>query len=1081
MTTRDRARTTFWRRRAKAPMAAVSRFLVALGLGVAAGAARALENYATPYTFTTLAGTTSVGSKDGTGAGARFEGPSGVAVDADGNVYVADSGNQTIRKITGAGVVTTLAGTPAHEGATDGTGSAAEFNMDDSPAEIAVDAAGNLYLADSDSSTIRRITGAGVVTTLAGMAGIYDAVDGTGGSARFAYPTGVAVDAAGNVYVADTGNDTIRKITSGGVVTTLAGRAGDPGASDGTGSSARFNGPTSVVVDAEGTIYVADSSNATIRKITSAGVVSTLAGLAGASGATDGAGASARFSNPRGVAVDGAGNVYVADSGNNTIRKITSGGVVTTLAGLAGNAGAADGTGASARFDAPDSVAVDSAGNIYVADYNNCTIRKITSAGVVTTLAGTAINTGSTDGVGSDARFDLPEGVAAGDGAVYVADTGNHTIRKITSGGAVSTLAGSPGDAGASDGTGPAARFDAPGGLAVSAPGDVYVADTGNDTIRRITSAGVVTTFAGAAGLAGSADGSGAAARFNAPMGIAMGPDGILYVADTGNHTIRKITSGGVVSTLAGLAGNSGSADGAGTAARFNGPQAVAVDGAGNVYVADTRNNVIRKITSAGVVTTWAGAPGVFNGGWADGTGSAAKFWYPAGVAADAAGNVYVSDGANELIRRISNGGVVTTLAGKDEYRGATDGDGIEARFNDPVGIAVDAAGAIYVADTSSSTIRKGVVSASLVPQFTTQPAGQAAVPGTDVTLAVAASGDPAPIFQWQRNGSDIAGATGPMLQLADLRPGDAGLYQAVATIGGSATSAAAIVGLTTTGAVIGSGIVLGADILHPNGNRFDQVLLTGAAEAIANQGGRITRTSFIDLNDDIVQVEFSGPGTLAVVLDDAAGPAQPLNYNQAVDYMKGHAGIVITGANGSTNVSVFTVGRATAFDPSGGYNILLAPGGTNDPAHNGSPLFQGHEATLYDGVADIAFIAVASSDGNFGGIRTANARYFAVRGLTGIYAPGVVFHGPVFIGNIEAFDAATPVIVTGGVTDARITGGDLAQDNGRPVAVSGLTTLRFTAGSDSHGKLYSARANQAVLEQDGVNVTSEIVVNPTP
>ena len=316
-------------------------------------------------------------------------------------------------------------------------------------------------------------------------------------TAPFNGPTGVAVDAAGNVYVADNGNETIRKIAPTGVVSPFAGLTGSPGSTDGAGSSARFNSPFGIAVDAAGNVYVADRGNHTIRKITPAGVVSTLAGLAGSAGSTDGAGNTARFSNPSAVAVDAAGTVYVADTGNQTIREITAAGVVSTLAGLAGNQGSADGTGNAARFNNPFGVAVDAAGNVYVGDTFNQTIRKITAAGVVSTLAGLANSRGIADGTGNVARFDQPGGVAVdATGNVYVADAGNSTIRTITPAGVVSTLAGSAGNAGNVDGTGAAARFNAPIDVTVDAAGNVYVADSSNQSIRLITPAGVVTTFA---------------------------------------------------------------------------------------------------------------------------------------------------------------------------------------------------------------------------------------------------------------------------------------------------------------------------------------------------------------------------------------------------------------------------------------------------------------------------------------------------------------------------------------------------------------------------------------------------------
>ena len=555
---------------------------------------------------------------------------------------------------------TNFVGMPGGLGSVDGTGSSARFS---NPYGVAVDSAGNVYVADTENHTIRKVTPAGLVTTLAGSAGQFGSADGTGSAARFYVPDSVAVDSTGNVYVADSWNSTIRKVTPAGEVTTLAGSAGQVGSADGTGSAARFDYPSGVAVDNEGNVYAADYYNSTIRKVTAGGVVTTLAGSAGQWGSADGIGSAARFDRPEGVAVDSAGNVYVADMPNCTIRKVTAAGLVTTLAGSPGQRGSADGAGSAARFYFPAGVAVDSDGNVYVADYYNSTIRKVTAGGVVTTLAGSAEQYGSADGTGRAARFYYPSGVAVDStGNVYVADSlcfakphvnidrGNSTIRKVTPAGVVTTLAGSAGQYGSADGTGSAARFNNPNGVAVDSAGNVYVADIFNATIRKVTPAGAVTTLAGSAGQVGSADGIGSAARFYQPTNVAVDSAGNVYVADMASSTIRKVAPTGVVTTLAGSAGQRGSADGAGSEARFNNPNGVAVDSAGNVYVADMANCTIRKVTPAGVVTTIGGIPGIIDG--ADGLGSAAGFAYPSDIAVDMAGNLYVTDSVNNRITK---------------------------------------------------------------------------------------------------------------------------------------------------------------------------------------------------------------------------------------------------------------------------------------------------------------------------------------------------------------------------------------------------------------------------------------------
>lgn len=332
-------------------------------------------------------------------------------------------------------------------------------------------------------------------------------------------------------------------------------------------------------------------------------------GQPGVSGSADGTGSVARFAYPYGVAIDSAGNLYVADQWNNRICKVTGVGVVTTLAGAA-NSGSADGTGTAARFSYPSGVAVDSVGNVYVADSNNNTIRKVTPAGVVTTLAGSAGNPGISDGVGNVARFNHPNGVGVDNaGNVYVADTENFAIRKVTAAGAVTTLAGSPGNPGLVDGTGYAARFLKPSSLAVDNAGNLYVAELGeairsSHRIRKVTATGVVTTLAGSPDWGGIADGTGSAARFAYPEGVAVDGAGNVYVADSNNNTIRKVTPAGVVTTIGGSPLTPGSVGGTGSAARFNGPYGVTVDTAGNLYVADQWNNRISKATPSGSLSS---------------------------------------------------------------------------------------------------------------------------------------------------------------------------------------------------------------------------------------------------------------------------------------------------------------------------------------------------------------------------------------------------------------------------------------------------------------------------------------------
>jgi sugar lactone lactonase YvrE len=618
------------------------------------------------YVFSHFAGSTGGGGMaDGAGSAARFDNPTGVAVDSAGNVFVADVNNHTIRKATPSGVVTTIAGYPGEAGDDDGQGALARFNH---PNGIYLHTDGSLYVATDRG--IRRVSPSGRVTTISPY----------GANA-------LIVDTQDNIYSVQWHSDSIQKTTPDGVITYIGGVAGS---ADGAADVAQFSSPSGIAIDHSGTIYVADSNNCTIRKITRAGIVSTFAGTAGQSGGTDGKGAAARFTNPSGIVVDSAGNIYVSD-GNCTIRKITPDGDVTTFAGSGGSWGSVDGVGGAARFFVPAGLAVDGADNVYIADPRNCVIRKMTPAAAVSTFVGRAPEEGFADGDGAAARFNFPGRVALDTaGNLYVADSLNRIIRKITPAGAVSTLAGAPGQSGSVDGVGAAARFKQPYGIAVTSTGLIYVTDTSDYTVRRITSTGEVTTLAGSSGSpAPYSDGQGAAAHFYAPDGVAVDTTGNVYVADRGHHTIRKITPGGLVTTLAGDSTQPpGTVDGTGAAARFDQPTGIAIDTSGTIYVCELQGS-LRKVTSAGVVSTIA--PG---GGDA--------------IAVDGGGNLFVS--GHGIVQRYTAAGESLTVGGWPTAigYGSADGTGLEARFSLIEGLAVDSGGNLYLGDTLNNAIRKG-------------------------------------------------------------------------------------------------------------------------------------------------------------------------------------------------------------------------------------------------------------------------------------------------------------------------------------------------------------------------------------
>ena len=653
--------------------------------------------------ITLLAGTTGdSAATNGPVASARFEAPQGIAVDRFGNIFISDG--HAIRKLSAAGQVTTLAGRVDEWGSTDGAGGVARFN---NPQGLAVSAAGNVYVADRDNQTIRKITPAGFVSTLAGSADSTGSSDGIGTAARFFRPSAVAVDASGNVFVADTRNFTLRKISPAGVVTTIAGRApsivdSEPGYADGPARAARFGFIEGIAVDSAGNVYVADNSSHVIRKLNTRGVVSTVAGQAYAMGSVDDSGARARFFYPSGIAVDATGTLYVADSHARIVRRVSPSGLVTTLAGLADHQEVIDGRGSDARFNSLHALALDQRGNVLVTDFVDLprssnggyyqapgpsgVIRRIDTSENVTTIAGRGTAPeGSNDGAANVARFEEATGIAASKaGALYVTDMKAGTIRRISLAGEVTTLAGKDDVHGHRDGPAVDARFNQPTGIAVDDAGAIYVTDPVASVVRRIGTDGVVTTWAGSPGIRGAADGIGAAARFHTPWGIAVDKHGNVFVSDEWEDVIRMITPAGQVTTLAGRAGQHGSADGPGNMARFDVPGGLTLDPSGNLYVCDYGNRAIRKITPQGLVSTVAERAGLR--GILDRIGHGARFDNPTAIAVDDLGNLYVADAYT--VRRVTPAGVVTTIAGVPDQPGLKLGP-TPGRLNSVGGLAL--------------------------------------------------------------------------------------------------------------------------------------------------------------------------------------------------------------------------------------------------------------------------------------------------------------------------------------------------------------------------------------------------------
>lgn len=722
----------------------------------------------------TVAGTGNFGLKDGDGLDeARFSFPSGVAVGPDDSVYVSDTLNHSIRKLTRPTLpglqwtVSTVAGVGA-PGFMDGAGTAAMFNH---PHGLEVDGSGNIFVADSNNHRIRKITPLNVVSTYAGTGGMgaLDHVQRL--SAQFKFPFGVAVNTQGEVFVADRDNHRICRIEAPGTgekVIALAG-AGAPEFVGGVGQDpdseegpnpvedpgmAQFNSPVSLALDADGNLLVADKENHAVRllskpvNVSDPWVVSTLAGTGVAGFKDDLATADgAQFHCATGICVTASGDVIIADEQNQRIRRIAADLFVEALPGTQDAYGlnfssvidsaalrlvsettyhfrwvASDGstqmmgetfalflipTVVTTPMEAGDLTPTTATMNGLVNPHGSATTVTFTYSTEPDLSEPFVVGT-LLDGDG-DANLTDPRGLVVDSiGNVFVADRSGHRIVKITTGGVASTFAGSTaGVSGFVDQPGTAARFDSPVDLAIDSLDHLYVADELNHRIRKISPTGAVTTIAGNGVATFANAGNALDGSFVFPCGVATDAAGAkIYVADRGNNRIR-IISGAGLDTLAGD-GTAGFVEGSAPSARFNNPTGVAVDGTGNVYVADRDNHRVRAVLPGGQVVTVAGSAVA---GFLDGNGALAQFSSPSAVAVDGNGNILVADRDNHRLRTINSLGVVSTKAGSGEA-GFLDSDpaahypATATQFSSPHGVAVGPTGIIFLTEGGSDRVR---------------------------------------------------------------------------------------------------------------------------------------------------------------------------------------------------------------------------------------------------------------------------------------------------------------------------------------------------------------------------------------
>ncbi len=623
--------------------------------------------------ISTVAGTGAAGySGDGAPAiRAQLNTPLDVAVDAQGRVYVVDHGNHCIRSIDTSGIIQRLAGQCGAEGSVN-DGKPARSAYLRRPSGIGIDAAGTVYIADSGNHRIRKVTADGIIQRVAGenRNGGYSGDGGAAIAANLRNPLDVASDTQGNVYIADTDNHRIRKIDSNGRISTIAGAhfgyTGD-------GSAAKYAllyKPSSLAIDGQNRLLIADSYNHRIRLIDAQDLIHTVAGSGlseignGGFFGDDVLAGRARLFNPQGLGVDAQGRVFVADANNHRVRKLSPVSHVPLIESFVG----ARATGLKGGGFSGDG------------------------------------------GAAKEAQLKQVEGVATdAQGSLYIADSGNHRIRKVTTEGVIETLVG--GEKGSQLGGGDplAAQLNMPIDVMVDTSGSVFIADFNNHRVLKLDAQGVLSLFAGNGQKGAGGDGGAAhQAQLNRPMGLALGADGSLFIADSGNEKVRKVDSNGVISTVAGN-GQAGSSGDGGQAlqARLKMPTDVAVDAAGHLYIADRKNYRIRKVDRHGIISTVAGSGAAGYG--SDGAALSQRIDEPNGLVFDAQGHLYFSERNTDRVRKLTADGEIISVAGTGGLGFSGDGDpALTALMHAPSGVAIDPRnGDLFIADSYNHRVRR--------------------------------------------------------------------------------------------------------------------------------------------------------------------------------------------------------------------------------------------------------------------------------------------------------------------------------------------------------------------------------------